>query len=252
MAGSAHFSYTHLTSSPNPDLRGSLSGHGEVDFSTDDVRVTEVDRDISFSSTGNQPLHPVASTSTMVAIVIGGTVYQAFSIPGLTLTPKYRKLPFPALPRSQRGLSLALNASVALDTLRGPNPVASVTDLGPDEVEGVPTTQYEVDYAPLHVCAPRQVPQVLTQRPSRVWLDSAGRIIRVRSTLYFSDNSSGGQKLPAALDDVPRGPVTTVATLTFNEYGVPVRVSAPPNSALLSKGETSFGVAVEGARTCRS
>src|SRR5271168_4969549 len=63
-AASAHFSYTHVTSSPNPDLRGSLSGHGVVDFTTSDVRVTEVDHDITFTSTGKQPLHPVPSTNT--------------------------------------------------------------------------------------------------------------------------------------------------------------------------------------------
>src|SRR6202044_1168649 len=34
-AGTARFSYNHVTSSPNADLRGSLSGHGEVDFVTD-------------------------------------------------------------------------------------------------------------------------------------------------------------------------------------------------------------------------
>jgi hypothetical protein len=253
MAGSAHFSYIQLTSSPNPDLRASSSGHGEVDFSTDDVRVTEVDRNIGFSRTGDQPLHPVSSTNTMVAIVISGTVFEALSIPGLGLPEKYLKLPFPSQPRpAQRWFSLALNASVALDILRGPSTVASVTDLGPDNVGGVPTTQYEVDYAPLHVCVPRQTPQVLTQRPSRVWLDGAGRIVRVRSTLSFNDSSSVGQKLPAALDDVPRGPVTTVATLTFNDYGVPVRVSTPPKSALLPTSGTSVSIGTASARSCNS
>jgi hypothetical protein len=186
-AGSAHFSYTHVTSSPNPELRGSLSGHGVVDFTTGDVRVTEVDHDITFTSTGKQPLHPVPSTSTEDAIVIGGTVYQANPIPGITFTTKYRVLPFPVLPRSQRGLSLALNASVALDALSGPYAVSSVTDLGPADVDGLATSQYEVKYAPLHVCAPHQAPQVLTQRSSRVWLDDADRIVRVRSTSYYND-----------------------------------------------------------------
>jgi len=250
--GSAHFSYAHVSSSPNPELRGSLSGHGEVDFVTDDVRVTEVDRDISFSATGNQPLHPVSSTTTTDAIVIGGTVYQANPIPGLAFSQKYTALPFPTLPRSQRGLALALNASVALDTLRGPNTVAGVTNLGAAEVDGVATTQYEVEYAPLHVCAPHQAPQVLTQRPSRVWLDGAGRLVRVRSTLYFSDRLPRGVKLPAAVD-LPRGPVTTVATLTFSRYGTPVHVAAPPKSAVFPEAgtSTSTGFAIAGSDTCR-
>lgn len=31
-AGTAHFSYSHVTASPNPVLRGTLSGSGVVDF----------------------------------------------------------------------------------------------------------------------------------------------------------------------------------------------------------------------------
>ncbi len=251
-AGSAHFSYAHVTSSPNPELRGSLSGHGEVDFTTDDVRVSEVDRDISFSSSGNQPLRPVSSTSATDAIVIGGTVYQANPIPGLAFTGKYRVLPFPTLPRAQRGLSLALNASVALDSLRGPNAVASVTDLGPANVEGVATTQYEVTYAPLHVCAPHQAPQALTQRPSRVWLDGAGRLVRVQSTLHFSGRLPRGLKIPTTLDGFPHGPTTTVATLTFSEYGMPVRVAAPPKRAVLPEAGTSIGFSVGRSDSCPS
>jgi hypothetical protein len=116
-AGTARFSYTHVTSSPNADLRGSLSGQGEVNFVIGDAQVTEVDHEISFSSTGNQPLHPVPSSNTVKAIVIGGTVYQANPIPGIRFTARYHVLPFPKLPRAQRRLSLALNADVALDSL---------------------------------------------------------------------------------------------------------------------------------------
>jgi hypothetical protein len=242
-AGSAHFSYTHVTSSPNPELRGSLSGHGEVDFTTGNVRVSEVDHDITFSASGNQPLHPVSSTSTDDAIVIGETIYQEIPIPGLALTTRYRVFPFPALPRSQRGLSLALSASVALEALRGPYAVASVTDLGPAEIDGVATSQYEVEYAPLHVCKPHQATQVVTQRPSRIWVDGAGRLVRVRSTMYFSELTPRSAKLPLAFSGSPQGPVTTVATLTFSELGAPVRVAAPPASSIVSGGSTSFGTA---------
>jgi hypothetical protein len=249
-ARSAHFSYTHVTSSPNAELRGSLSGHGVVDFTTGDAHVTEVEHNISFTSTGHQPLHPVHQTSTEDAIVVGGTVYQADPIPGLAFTREYRVLPFPRPPRSQRALALALNASTALSMLRGPYGVASVIDLGPAAIGGVATTQYEVEYAPLHVCAPHQAPQVLTQRPSRVWLDNAGRLVRIRSTFYFSDRLPHGVKLPAALDGFPRGPTTTVATLTFSEFGAAVHVAAPPASTVLTGGKISIGT-LRGD-TCRS
>ena len=251
-AGGAHFSYTHVTSSPNPELRGTLSGHGVVDFTNGDVRVTEVDRDITFSSTGNQPLHPVHSTTSEDAIVVGGTVYQANPIPGLAFTEKYRVLAFPALPRSQRGLSLALNAAIALDALNETYTVDSLTDLGAAEVDGVATTQYEVGYAPLHVCAPHQTPQTLTQRPSRVWIDSAGRLVQVRSTLYFSDRFPHGSKPPTARAGFPHGSQTTIATLTFSDLGKPVQVAAPPTSAIVPEEGTSSGFAITRSDTCRS
>jgi hypothetical protein len=250
-AGTARFSYTHVTSSPNADLRGSLSGSGEVNFATGDARVTEVDHDISFNSVGNQPPHPVHSTDTVKAIVIGGTVYQANPIPGFRFSAQYHVLPFPKLPRAQRGLSLALNAPVALDSLRGPNAVASVRNLGPATVDGAATTQYEVTFAPLRVCAPHQPPAVVTERPSDVWVDGAGRLLQVRSTSYLSGRLPRGEKLPAAFGAFPLGPATTVATFTFSSFGTPVHVVAPPASALFPRGSSS-GFVIARAQGCPS
>ncbi len=113
---------------------------------------------------------------------------------------------------------------MALDVLRGPNAVASVTNRGSAMVDGVATTQYEISYAPLHVCAPQQAPRILTQRPSRIWIDRDGRLVRVSSTLSFNDRLPRGTKVPAPLDDLLRGPTTTVATITFSEYWMPVRI----------------------------
>ena len=81
--------------------------------------------------------------------------------------------------------------------------VASLTDLGPAEVDGVATTKYEVGYAPASRFAPHQAPQTLTQHPSSVWIDSAGRLVQVRSTLYFSGRLPHGGKLPAAFAGFP-------------------------------------------------
>jgi hypothetical protein len=251
-AATARFSYAQITSSPNAELRGSLSGHGVANFVTGDARVTEVDHDISFSSTNNQPMHPVHSNNTLKTIVVGGIVYQANPIPGIGFTSKYHVLPFPKLPSAQRGLSLGLNASVALDTLRGPSAVASVRALGPDKVDGAAATQYEVTYAPLHICSPHQAPEVVNQRPSDVWVDHAGRLVQVRSTSYFSDRLPRGVKIPAVFAGLPRGSTTTVATLTFSEFGSPVRVVAPPASAIASPAGSSGGSAFSVGDSCRS
>jgi hypothetical protein len=251
-AGTARFSYTQITSSPNVNLRGSLSGNGTANLVTGDARVTEVDHEVSFSSTNGQPMHPVHSTNTLNAIVIGGTVYQADPIPGIGFTNEYHVLAFPKLPRSQRGLSLALNASVALDALRGPSAVASVRKLGPNTVDGAAATQYEVTYAPLHICSPNRPPEVVNQRPSDVWVDNAGRLVQVRSTSYFSDRLPRGVKLPAVFAGFPRGPMTTVSTLTFSEFGNPVHLVAPPASAIAPHGESSGGSTFSIADSCGS
>jgi hypothetical protein len=251
-AGTANFSFTQITSSPNVNLRGSLSGNGTANLLTGDARVTEVDHEVGFSSTNGEPMHPVHSTTTQKAIVIGGTIYQANPIPGLGFTNQYHVLALPKLPRAQRGLSLALNASVALDTLQGPSAVASVRTLGPETVDGAATTRYEVTYAPLRICSPHQPPDVVHQRPSDVWVDSAGRLVQVRSTSFFNDRPPRGVKVPAVLAGFPRGPMTTVSTLTFSDFGNPVHLVAPPASAIAPHGQSSGGSAFSVGGTCRS
>jgi hypothetical protein len=93
---------------------------------------------------------------------------------------------------------------------------------------------------------------VINQRPSFVWVDDAGRLVQVRSSSYFSDRLPRGGKLPAALSDVPRGPVTTVSTLTFSAFTAPVHVVAPPASAIAPEGEDSTGFAVSHVDRCGS
>ena len=124
-------------------------------------------------------------------------------------------------------------------------------NLGPATVDGVATTQYEVTFSPLRVCALHQPPTVVTERPSDVWVDGAGRLIQVRSTTFFSGRLPRGAKLPAAFGDIPRGPTTTVATLTFSAFGVAVHVVAPTASALFRGGGSSAGFVVARAQGCR-
>jgi hypothetical protein len=123
--------------------------------------------------------------------------------------------------------------------------VASVRNLGPADIDGVATTQYEVAFAPLRVCVPHQPPAVVTERPSDVWVDGNGRLVQVRSTSYVSGRLPRGQKLPAAFGVLSPSPLTTtVATLTFSAFGIPVHVVAPPASALAPRGQSSGGLVI--------
>jgi len=241
-ARSAHFAYSSVSTSPNPDLRGALSGYGVIDFTTGDLSVSEVDHTVTFTSTDGQPTHPESTTDTIHAIVIGRTVYQANPIPGLPATGRYHVMHPPEVLASQGALSLALNASTALDSLTGNFTVASVTALGTAQINGAAATEYKVGFAPLRVCPPHQVPQTITSRPSRVWLDDAGRVVQVRSTSFFDDRLLRGVKLPAGIkaDDLAQGAVTTVNTLTFSRFGARVHIAAPPADAIQSGNSVSY------------
>jgi hypothetical protein len=68
----------------------------------------------------------------------------------------------------------------------------------------------------------------------------------------FATGDARVTEVPAAFGDLPRGPVTTVATLTFSAFGIPVHVVAPPASALAPRGGSSVAFAVGRAQSCRS
>ena len=215
-----------MTSSANPELRSSLSGKGTVDFATGDVQVSEVEHDITFRSSGEGPLDAVPTTTTEDAVLIGNRLYQAFDPLELPPTRRYVVLSLPKLIASPPAISLALNAAIAASPLDGPNALASVSEVGPSQVDGVAATEYQVAYAALTLCPAHEPVQVLNPPPSDLWVDGAGRLVRVRSTLLVNDRQPKGMKLPAPFAGLPQGSATSVATVTFTNFGDPVRISA--------------------------
>jgi hypothetical protein len=250
-AGTAHFAYTHVTTSPVPDLRGSLSGSGVVDFGRRDVEVTEIDHQIEFEGNGPQaPTRAVPVTDTLEQIGIGSTVYQRIPY-GRLGNPSWMKLPFPRQADGQLGLSTALNAAVALDALVGLDPVDGVREEGPSTVDGVAATKYVVTTAPPPTCpSTRATAPKVAQRPSTVWVDGRGRLVQVRSSEYDGGFPAAALHRLPALAQVPTGPTVTTATLTFSAFGDPVQIAAPPPSTLVQTGSNSgsaFAVASCGA-----
>ncbi|HEY6426110.1 MAG TPA: hypothetical protein VIX84_02665, partial [Acidimicrobiales bacterium] len=115
-SGTAHFDYSHVTTSANPLLHDTLTGRGLVDFTSGDVEVTEVDRQPSITSNTSGNLQPVVERSTGEVVGIGRTTYQAIAQQG-TPTPVWIQRAAPRDPVAELGLQAALNASVALDAL---------------------------------------------------------------------------------------------------------------------------------------
>ncbi len=243
-AGTARFTYTHVTTSPTPDLRGTLSGSGAVDFTSGDVRVIEVDHQIEFEGGPIGPLRPHPSTTTQEDIDIGSVTYQSEFITSDRAAP-FLRFSFHRDPHAELGLSMALNAESALGDLDGLDPVVAVRDLGPATVGGVATTKYLVSYGLPDLCpsARRTKPEV-TELPSLVWVDGHGRLVQARST----DEDTGLPPPPktSPFAEFPTGPSTSTDTLHFTDFGESVDIAAPPPSALapVGSGGSSFGIAL--------
>jgi len=246
-AGTANFSYVHVATSPNPDLRSAARGNGVVDFSRGNFRVTEVDHETEFSGGSGGPLRAVHFAVSAEEIAIGSVTYQRLSPFASSAVAASPHLPFlkhsvPRRPRAELGLSYALEASAALVGLDGSEQVVSVHDLGRVGVNRVATTEYRVVTAPFPACpsAPKVAP-VVSQGPTLLWIDAQGRIVRVRSTSHVSGVLPSAARALPAFAGYPVGPVTSTDTLTFGGFGAPVHIAAPPPSALPLGERSSTG-----------
>ena len=117
---------------------------------------------------------------------------------------------------------------------------SSVTDLGATTIRGVPVTGFRVNIDPAKAAArvPRQErasfrgfagslgPGVI---PVDVWVDSQNLVRRVQLTLRVQ----GGMGAP--------GRARFVLTIDFYDFGVPVRVSAPPAAQVASVPQLGGG-----------
>jgi hypothetical protein len=257
-AGTAHFDYTHVTTSPNPDLRGTANGRGVVDFSRGSVRVTEVDRQIEFEGGPAGPSHAILSVTSDEEIIVGTGLYQQLFpvVPGAHF-PKsdfpFMKISVPRQPRAKLGLSFALGAASGLGDLDGTEPVVAVRDLGPAIVDGQASTRYLVQTAPVQACLSVHTnAPVSTESPSLIWVDGHGRLVRVRSTSRFSGRLTAGARTPPGFAQFPTGPIASTDTLTFSAFGAPVRISAPAPGVTAPEHGFSVGSAVSSRPACKS
>jgi hypothetical protein len=232
-AGTARFtdSVAVFGSHARPEIED--RGHGLVDFTSGDASSTDK---------GRNP------TSTTRTISIGATWYVEVSS---AFQSHWAKLARPHEPLGTLGLGGTPGGLVALSGLSGYEPVVAVRQVGPADVGGA-VTEYVVTTASPPLC-PKQHRDTggpsLKQLPTTVWLDQAGRIVRVRSQFQESFGP-----LPAGTDsaitNAVKGGETIhfAATLHFSDFGLPVKISAPPTGHSPG-GEASSGTAQ--SRPCR-
>jgi hypothetical protein len=246
-AGSAHLIYAHVTASPNPDLRGTTSGQGVVDFSRGSVRVTQVDHEVEFEAGPTGPARAVPSVTDEEGIILGSVMYARISPAALGTHVTEADFPFmkesvPRQPRAELGLSFAFDAPAGLGDLAGIEPVVDVRDLGSATLDGRATTEYLVETAPLQPCPPvRKTAIVTTEGANRVWVDGHGRLVQVRTSSHFSGHLPAAVRKLPSFARFPVGPITTTDTLTFSAFGAPVHIAAPPPSTLSPQEHSSTG-----------
>jgi hypothetical protein len=237
-AGSAHFRYTHVSTSTNVAYASRIAGSGEIDFRSGRVQATELDHQTEFTSSAGGPTHPELTATRIDFVGIGTAMYQSIEPAGLTIVLPWTKLSWHRDPHQELGLTFVGNAAVALDELEGAWHVVGVRRLGAATVGGVATTRYELSTAP--ACTPlHPSPLVETQGPSFVWVDAQGRLVQITGSVRLSGTT-------ASLG--PSRPVTTTDTLRLSAFGVPVRIEAPPNP-LTHNGSSALIISHV---TCRS
>lgn len=160
-----------------------------------------------------------------------------------------------ALPHGKTWLAIDTGNSGSLDSMLGPfgtggdpaDMLASLTavagserDLGAGTVRGVPVTEYQVNIDPAKLAAKATGPERANLRqflqslgkgtiPVDVWVDSQHEVRQVR----MSPSMAGESKLT--------GNMRIAVTLDFYDFGVAVRLSAPPAAQVTTLGPGSTG-----------
>jgi hypothetical protein len=247
-AGSAHFTYSSITTSTNPALASRVVGRGLVDFTSGDVRVSEVDTNRQFTTgpLGAQ-IDATPNVDRSQDIDIGSSDYKDLS--GPNGAQEWIRFTLPRNPHADLGLSFADNAGGALDSISdGFEYAKSVRNLGSASRSGIPSTRYLVMAA--SVCGPpRHVakqPVTEQQGPTTMWVDGQGRLVQVSYSLRIDEI-----RPPALAHEAPgvarlmKGRAAMTATLRFSDFGTPVHIKTPPLSDVSSSSSHSVSIGIK-------
>jgi hypothetical protein len=244
--GTAHFRYANVTTSADPSQDSTSEGIGVIDFSKGAFRVVEVVHQEEFVSTNGGSPRLTSVVFDHETIAIGQNVYS-----GLHSSVRVAAWSSFHIDRNE-SQSFGLTASGAEDALGGlvgPTPVDAVRVLGPGSVDGVAATRYQIETEPLYVCGKHGQTLFFSQpAPTTLWVDGQGRLLRTRTSVRNPGFSSHAPDVAGVSPQLAVAASTTVATLTFSHFGLPVHISAPPLSgstggsasiSLRAKGSTS-------------
>jgi hypothetical protein len=225
-AGTARFTYSSVTSSPNPLLRSISVGRGAVDFRTDSMTTVERDKETQISQGDTGPSRPTTQTLVNDQIFIGRSFYTQFGIVSSHFPDRWTKGTFP---KASFGLLGVFDEVDPVGDLEGDLTThgTKVELLGPERLGGAAVNRYRVVVpacaATPHTTGPRDV-----VGPIDLWLDGEGRLVQIRDAMHVT-NPAGAF----------RGSSTITSTIRLSDFGAPVTVSAPK---VIPEGEGAVAI----------
>ena len=224
--GTARFSYSSVTSSPNPLLRSISVGRGAVDFRTDSMTTVERDRETQISQGDNGPSRRSTQTLVNDQIFIGRTFYTQFGMVSSHFPDRWVKGTFP---KASFGVMGVFDEVDPVGDLDGDltTPGTKVELLGAGTLGGAAVTRYRVVLpacaATSHTTGPHD-----TVGPIALWLDGEGRLVQIRNAMHLTN--------PA---EPFRGVSTITSTIRLSDFGAPVAVAAPK---VIPEGEGAVAI----------
>ena len=180
VAGTARITFSEVSTSSNPAMRGSSTGSGVVDFRTGSSRVTEVSFSSQSSSTDGGPVHSSLVRDVQETIDIGKSSFEN-DLGFWTKTAREGSAGDPL------GLLDALGP-LTFGEIGAGTPVARLDDLGTASLGGVATTRYLVAASVPPSCEEAvraSTAAGLYFDPTTLWVDHQGRLVQARSALHF-------------------------------------------------------------------
>jgi hypothetical protein len=231
-AGTARFSYSSVMSSANPLLRAVFMGKGSVDFHAAAMRSTQSITSTGVSITGDAAPRRKIQTSLSGEIWINDHYY--IQLP----------LPFGAMQWIESGLPVASSGAFGVIENLGSlsdlfteieMPGATIQNLGPQTLSGIPTTQYLLTPS----CSEEKEAVGVRESigPVHLWVDDMGRLTRASGVI--STRILRRTYPNSALSRYqPIGDSITRSTLRLSGFGTAVLVRAP-KSTVSSAGHAS-------------
>ena len=248
-AGTARFSYSDSSTSPNRLLRQSDRGSGEIDFGNDTMSTVERDRSTGFTGTSTATTKAVAQDVVMNEVWIGRTEYTRFRpetslgldtpwLKGATW-PKDSFGPLGALGQIGPLGELALDESV---------PGFRVEDAGAGRVHGTEATRYRVVVPQCGASAP-QDGITESMAPLELWVESGDRLVQARLSTTEDITKDAHLGDLAAGQGLLTGRVSTVSTIDLGDFGAPAAIAAP--QVVNAHASQSFGFVTLKSGHCR-